>query len=143
MPLSVLRNIFSVLANLSIHPTNIQVTNSLFQNVFCQASQLLYIFKTKSKIKQSSHTKNDYCKSNNYKTNSREMPFFNDFRYLAIYYKYEFFLCFPSDSLQWMFIAYSCFTLTVNNPMDLPVCFTRINHVESVQQKLQPNLCPL
>lgn len=38
MPLSVLRNIFSVFANLSIHPTNIQVTNSLFQNVICQAS---------------------------------------------------------------------------------------------------------
>lgn len=54
------------------------------------------------------------------------------------------FLACPSDSLQCILIADSCFMLTVNNLMDLPTCFRRINHVESVQQNLSRSLqlCP-
>lgn len=124
--------------------TNIQVTNRPFQSAICQVSYFIYLKPRAKSIKWVSHTKNDYCKSNNYKINKGKYFYLMILGIQLYITNVSSFLACPSSSLQCMFIAYSCFTLTVNNLMDLPICFRRINHVESVQQNLSRPLmlCP-
>lgn len=139
MLLSVLRNIFSVFVNLSIHPTNIQPTNTLFLNVICQASVFIWsqvqIRSNEALILRTIIAKVIITKL---------IPGKYLFKIVLGIYLYitnvSSFLACLSGSLLCMFIAYSCFTLTVNNHIDLPTCFRRINHAESVQQNLSRSL---
>lgn len=104
MLLRLLRNLFQVFGNLLIHPRDSQATFMspiVFAGMQCQTSYFVSLEPSAKSIKfnPSFYTltnillsENVYYKSSN-NSNIRKIPVLNDFNYLPICYKWDFFLC--------------------------------------------------